>query len=216
MTDEPTESLVERFRRSMVMDFDKWHDGVGYDLDALGTAGDAERKAIEDMLIEHGVDDWRVVEALALLDTPRAQAALRSALKSHDLTVRLAIIEHAPHLAPDEERTASLVAAVNDAEAFGGLSKTIDQIEEFHPPEVIDALFRATLERDGETAVHYAALLMFLHGKADSSFDWEQRPFFLRFNTDVRRERAKAFRELCEKVGVEATPYLLQHARRER
>jgi len=205
--------VVDRFRRSMVMDFEKWHDGIGYDLDAIHAASEAERMAIEDILTAHGVDDWRDVEALALLGTPRATEALRGALKSPDLKVRLAIIDHAPHLAPDDERTASVVTAIEDAAAFGGLSQTLAQVEEFHPPAVIDALFRGALERDGETAVHYAAMLMYLHGKAKSTFDWGQRPFYLRFNTEVRRERAKAFRELCEKVGVDGTPFLLQHAK---
>jgi hypothetical protein len=206
--DTDATSAVARFERSMVMDFEKWHDGVGYDLDAIRGATTDERAAIEELLLARGVDDWRAVEALALLDTPRATAALRAALRSPDLTVRLAIIEHAPHLAPEDERCASLVAAIADAEAFGGLSRTLKQVEEFHPPAVIDALFRGALERDGETAVQYAAMLLFLHGKAESAFDWNLRPFYLRFDTDVRRERAKAFRELCEKVGVDATPYL--------
>jgi hypothetical protein len=214
MVDEHGGSVVERFRRSMVMDFEKWHDGIGYDLDAIRAANAAERQAIEDALIAHGVDDWRVVESLALLDTPRAPDALRSALKSNDHKVRLAVVDHAPHLAPDDERTASLVAAIGDADAFGGLSQTLAQVEEFHPPDVIDALFRGALERDGETAVHYAAMLVFLHGKAKEPFEWAQRPFYLRCNTDVRRERAKAFRELCEKVGADARPYLLRQAQR--
>ena len=75
------------------------------------------------------------------------------------------------------------------------------EVEEFHPPAVIDALLRGVLKRDGETAVHYAAMLMFIYGKATSSFDWEHRPFFLQFNTDDRHERQTAYRELCARIG---------------
>jgi hypothetical protein len=87
------------------------------------------------------------------------------------------------------------------------LSETIDEIEEFHPPAVIDALFRGALKRDGEAAVHFAALLFFLHGKAEEPFDWNHRPFFLRFHS-TGKERTEVFRELCKTVGVDPTKYL--------
>ena len=64
------------------------------------------------------------------------------------------------------------------------------------------------LARDGETALHFAGMLMFLHGKAETSFDWDKRPFFLKFHTEVRVEREAAFRELCGKIGVQADEYL--------
>jgi hypothetical protein len=83
-----------------------------------------------------------------------------------------------------------------------------DEAEEFHPPGVVETLFRGALNRDGEAAVHFAALLFFLHGKADEPFDWNHRPFFLRFNTDDRKERIAVFRELCEIVGVDPKQYL--------
>jgi len=51
-------------------------------------------------------------------------------------------------------------------------------------------------------------MLMFIHGKADSSFDWTHRPLFLRFKTEDRAERESVFRELCEKIGVAPEPYL--------
>jgi hypothetical protein len=67
---------------------------------------------------------------------------------------------------------------------------------------VIDALFRGLLKRDGGTAVHFSAMLMFLHGKAASSFDWDHRPFFLQFNTEDPAERRRCFRELCDRIGL--------------
>jgi len=67
---------------------------------------------------------------------------------------------------------------------------------------------RAALNSDGESAVNIVGLLMYIYGKADEPFDWEQRPFFLRFNTEDVAERKAVFAELCEKVGVEASDYL--------
>ncbi|MCK5744708.1 MAG: hypothetical protein KAH44_00765, partial [Oricola sp.] len=71
-------------------------------------------------------------------------------------------------------------------------------------PEVIDALLIAALRGDGEAAVHFAALLLYLRGKAEGAFDWSRRPFFLRFNTDDENEREAAFRELCAEIGRDA------------
>lgn len=199
---EPVTTL-ERFEASMVIDYDKWHDGIGYDIDIINQAAPEELVEIENLLVNRGVSDWRDVEALAALNSPRAKVLLRKALQSHKTEIRTAVIRHAPDLLSNAERTELLVNALQRARSFEGLDQTLQQVEAFHPPEVIHALLRGVLERDGETAVHYAAMLMFLHGKAESSFDWEQRPFFLQFNTDHRAEREKNYRELCAKIGVE-------------
>jgi len=66
-------SPLQRFERSMVIDYEKWHDGIGYDLDALRLASETERKAIEQMLIGHSQRDWRDIEALAEIDTKTAR-----------------------------------------------------------------------------------------------------------------------------------------------
>ena len=73
---------------------------------------------------------------------------------------------------------------------------------------VIETLLRCTVRREGDVAVHFAAMLMFLHGQAETSFDWDQRPFFLTFNTQDPTARAVAFGELCRKIGVDAQRYL--------
>ncbi|MCB1122961.1 MAG: hypothetical protein KJT03_15505, partial [Verrucomicrobiae bacterium] len=88
--------------------------------------------------------------------------------------------------------------------AFESLSETLDQVEDFHPPEVVDALWRGVLNRDGETAVHLAAMLLWIYGKAKEPFDWDHRPFFLSFNTEDSTERRIQFRELCHRVDLNA------------
>ncbi len=195
-------TALGRFERSMVIDYEKWHDGIGYDLEALAAATPAERSAIETMLLRRGERDWRDVEALAALATPLADKALQAAMDDSDPQIRLAVARHAPKLVPDTERIASLVKALETANLYDGLSQALDEAAEFHPKEVVEALLRGVLHRDGEAAVQFAALLMFVHGKAESQFDWDQRPFFLRFNTENKEEREAAFVELCEKIGV--------------
>lgn len=105
-------------------------------------------------------------------------------------------------------RTASLVAALESAEIYGGLTQTLLEVEAHHPPEVIEALLRGALDREGDVACHFAARLFFLHGKASSAFDMKHRPFFLRFNTTDRPAREAVFCELCAKIGVDPAKFL--------
>jgi hypothetical protein len=51
--------------------------------------------------------------------------------------------------------------------------------------------------------VHYIAMLAFLYGKAESTFDWSLRPLFLKFNTPSETERQAALVELRALVGNE-------------
>src|SRR5690606_35695551 len=83
----PAEGALERFRRSMAVDYEKWHDGVGYDLAALRAATARERQEIEALLLARGVRDWRDVEALAALDSDAARHALRAAFAAGDPAV---------------------------------------------------------------------------------------------------------------------------------
>jgi hypothetical protein len=187
---------------------ESWREGTGYDLALLKSATAEELAAIEGLLLSRPVDDWRDVEALAALYSPRARVALRKALKSSNHRVATAVAEYAPHLVSDKERTKVLVAALEGAEIYGGLPQALLDVEEYHPPEIVDALFRGLLKPNCENPVHFAAMLMFIHGKAESSFDWTHRPLFLRFKTEDRAERERVFRELCEKIAVDPEPYL--------
>ena len=91
-------TAVERFKASMIIDYVKWHDGESYDLDIIGKATPEERSEIKTVLLRHGIQDWRDVEALAELKFPPAEAALKAALLSRDSKIRLAVMEHPPHL----------------------------------------------------------------------------------------------------------------------
>jgi hypothetical protein len=201
-------TAVDGFRASMTMNYERWHEGIGYDLEILKTATPEELVEIEELLLPRTTDDWRDVEALAVIDSPRARVALRKALKSGNHQVRAAVLSHAPALVSEAERIATLVSALEGSDTYGGLTKALLQIEEFHPPQIVDALLRGVLHRTDGPPVHFAAMLMFIHGQAKSAFDWDQRPFFLEFNTDNGAKRRTLFRELCAKIGVEPEPYL--------
>jgi hypothetical protein len=206
--DSSTSDAARRFIASMQITFDMWHDGTGYDLNALGEVSGSERDAIETHLIQHQPRDWRDIEALAQIDSPRARQAIEAALKSPDAKVRREAMHHAGEKVDPADREKLLLNALNTAGLFDGLSEAIDEAAEFHPPSVIDMLLRGALNRDGEAAVHFAALLFYLHGKSAEPFDWNHRPFFLRFNTSDRAERKMVFCELCQTIGVDVSKYL--------
>ena len=79
-----------RFVESMNIGYIQWHDGTGYDLQALAELEAEERAAVEAMLIAHLKDpgDWRDVEALAALDSSAAREAVIAACEHRDVRVR--------------------------------------------------------------------------------------------------------------------------------
>ena len=101
MSDETAPSPLERFRASMTMDYEKWRDGVGYDLGAIDDADAKERKAILAAILAHHPRDWRDVEALSQFDTAEARAALKDAARNGDTQTRMAVARHAPSLLAD-------------------------------------------------------------------------------------------------------------------
>lgn len=195
------QTRVEKFRSSMNLDYDKWREGIGYDLEVIADATEKEKAEILAMVVPP--KGWREVEALVALDTDAARAELKTALKSGNEEVRAAVLKRAPSTATGDERLTTLVKGLEEGVFYGGLSSVLGQIEDYHPPEVINALFRGLFQREGGVATHFAAMLAYLHDKADSSFDWDHRPLFLKFNTEDRAARQAAFAELCELIELD-------------
>jgi hypothetical protein len=202
---EMPNSALDRFLASMQSDYEKWHDGVGYDLLAIDMMTPEERKIAIKTLLDKQPPTWRDLEALNHFNTDETRRALNDALKNPEIEVRVAAARYATNA--DDEREFALIDALEHADLYGGLTQALDQLEQFHPPGIVEALFHGTLNRDGEVAVLFAAMLFFLHGKASSSFDWSHRQFFLRFHTSSRTERLAVFKELCEIIGVNPNTY---------
>lgn len=199
---QPTGGPVfDRFVKSMQIDYEKWREGIGYDLEAIAEANDEDRAQIVQMLIRQGLEGWRDVQALAAIGSEQAKEALREAMRVGTGEVRMAVLDYAPELADDAERTKLIVRALETGEFYADLTRALDWAAEFHPPEVEDALWRGIRDREGGIACHFAALLMYIHGQAKSRFDWDHRPFFLKFNTDSPTERASMLEELKRRLG---------------
>jgi hypothetical protein len=201
---------LQRFEASMKIGFEEWHDGTGYDTEAIKIASETERDAIEQLLINHRPRDWRDIEALAEINTKRACETIKEAIRDPNPVVRVAVARFAPDLVTEDERRQSIIDALQNSEIFSGLSRVLDEVERYHPEEVKEALIRGLLNRKGDVAVLFAAMLFYLFGKAKRPFDMKQRPFFLRFCTEDRKERAELFREICQKLKINPEKYLLK------
>jgi len=183
----------------MIIGYEQWHDGEGYDLEALAALKDEERTAAETVLLTHLATkaDWRDVEALAALGTSGAMAAVKAASKHGNPEVRNRALEIMAAGGPEKagpELENDIVRAV----ASGALD-----LAESHPtPRVKRALLDCARLADPTTRVNAAAMLMYLCGKAEEAFDWNQRPFFLRFQTEDNQELRAAWMELRERTGV--------------
>lgn len=199
---------AERFFRSMRIDYGKWHDGVGYDLKALEAASPEEKEAIQALLIARDPPDWRDLEALARLDTPAARKALQAAMRHSSPEVRSAALAHAGDLASDGERLLVIRRGLEEATISGGLTDLLNAIEDFHPPEVIELLLKWVLRREGQVAVHLAAICFMAHGLSDEQFAMAERPLFLLFAEAGQPAREAAFRQLCARIGRDPEPFL--------
>ena len=199
---------LQRFEASMKIGFEEWHDGIGYDIQAIRMASPAERAAIEQILINHYPRGWRDIEALAEINTKCARETIRAALKDPDPVVRIAVTRFAPDLVTNNERTRSIIFGLENAEIFGGLAQVLLEIERYHPDEVKESLIKGLLNRKGEVAVLFAAMLFYIFGAAKEPFDWGKKPLFLRFKTEDKTERVKVFRDVCQKLRINPEKYL--------
>jgi hypothetical protein len=193
----------------MNIDYEKWHDGIGYDIDAIREATPSERAEIETIMVARTVKDWRDLEALEALSSPKATAVIRETLKSSHPELRLRAARYLAH-EPEGEATreTAIIHAIDNADVFNGLTQALDAAAA-HPSQAVkDALFRACLNGTSVTAVHVAALLFYLYGKAKEPFDMSQRPFFLKFSTEEKADRVVPFKELCATLRVDPAKYL--------
>jgi hypothetical protein len=204
----------QRFLNSMELDYDKWHDGVGYDLDALRELSPDEQDKVEDVIYERGVKDWRDVDALAAIGSETALSAVKNALRSDKYEVRIAATEALleKHIIGEREVEAILVDTIPLVTILNGQTFTLRLAERFPTSAVKRVLLWCALYGNDDIRVHAAALIHFLHGIAASSFDWDYRPFYLRFGDEDVSNRRLAYDELCNEIQVDPHWAILESA----
>jgi hypothetical protein len=196
----PSETY-QQFLDSMTMNFDRWHDGTGYDLETLKRLEPEERLSVEQMLIGNLKDggDWRDVEALFSLGTTSAHAAVDKARFHHKTKVRDYALRIILDTLNPKEKNKKYIAEL-EAQVIRAIENGNYEIAEGMPTlRVKKALLESTLKIDREKRVSAAAFLMYLCGKTSEPFDWDLRPFFLRFGKNNPQE---AWEELRKRTGL--------------
>ena len=95
-----------------------------------------------------------------------------------------------------------IIKALRETSLYGGFSQALDTAEEHPTPRIQETLLDLALNGDEEHRIHCAALALYLGGKAEEAFDWNHRPFFLRFGDSDRNVQIEAYKELCARLGV--------------
>ncbi|MGV3707957.1 MAG: hypothetical protein ACO1Q7_03885 [Gemmatimonas sp.] len=199
-------SAFDRFTASRDINYERWKEGEGYDLEALREIPASSQAGIVSSLIPPR--DWRDVEALIVIDSSPAHDALRAAAADGSIDIRLAVMERAPEYFTEQQRVDTLVAAIQTAVVFGGLTQALDMVEEFHPPAVQQAMFDALVRREGDVAYHLATSLAVIHGKISSRYDWTLRQKLLEFNTTDSHARVRALLDFCTLLDIDSKPEL--------
>ena len=194
----------QTFLNSMKINHDEWVDGTGYNLEALGLMTEAEREQVVPLLAKRleTSPDWREIEALKALRTPEARYALIVAMSYGNLDTRLRATEALRETGEPVDLESILVETLTKTDLMTGLSHAIDVAAEHPSPRVQETLLDRALNGNDDQRIHCAALALFHGGKADEPFDWNHRPFFLRFVDENRRTQIEAYRELCQRLGV--------------
>lgn len=195
----------QHFLDSMNIDYAKWHDGVGYDLDMLRKLSVDEKEKVVDVLIKHGIKDWRDIEALAEIGSEKALSAIKTALQSDRYEVRIRAIESLSEkkVASEKEVETVLVEAIPLVSILNGQTFTLRLAEKYPSSAVKRVLLWCVLYGNDDIRVHAAALIYYLYGIATSSFDWNYRTFYLRFGDKNLSNRKLAYDELCDKIQVD-------------
>jgi HEAT repeat protein len=188
----------------MEISYVQWHDGEGYDLEALGNSTKAEQTAAVVLLAERlsSTPNWRDIEALGVINTPLARARIRLALMQADFETRLRAAKELDDLGETVDLESVIIEALRGTDLSNGLSQAIDAAEEHPSPRIQETLLDLALNGNEDQRIQCAALALYLGGKADEAFDWNHRPFFLRFGEEDRKTQIEAYQELCQRLGV--------------
>lgn len=194
------------FLDSMNVTYDQWRDGIGYDLDALARIAGDERRYVAGVLVERvksAAGNWRDVEALAALDQAGARTILEQALETAAPATRLYIARLLVVQGVAVEIDRIIADILRRGSYQGGLSLALDLAAVHATPYLRNVLLDCARDGHPDVRVHAAALCLYLARKAEAPFDLSQRPFFLQFGEEDRATRARAFEELCRRVGAE-------------
>jgi hypothetical protein len=194
-------SGIDRFVASLNLDYEKWREGIGYDLDALQNLNAEERARVLALLqarLDRPGAGWREVEAIAALETDEARATLEALTQHENIEMRLRALRRLSSSGKGARIEKAVVRILRDPDA--DVSMKVDSIMTMareHPTAAMQqALLFCAVDGAPDLRVHAAALALYLAGRAKEPFDWNFRPLFLEFGESDRTVRLSALGKL--------------------
>jgi hypothetical protein len=195
----------ERFKRSMMIDYDAWRDGTPYDVAALGEVTAEERDLLAEEICEKNSLDWRDVEALRALATPQALKRVGVAAEKQvdGGGIEAFLDEVAQGWTPEIE--ARFIEKLERVQSMTGALDRLYEIAEAHQtPAVMAQLLRnARIHSDPTVRYSMGAFLLELTGHTDTryTFDANIRPHLLDLNSADYKTYKAAVAWLSAKVA---------------
>lgn len=197
---------LEKFQKSMNIGFMEWHDGMGYDLRALRELRGEDLKQVETLLISRKDQDWRDVEALAVLNTPSTIEALKECLLSKNKDVKLFAVRYLKEMNILDRVEEIVVTTLPSTKIGHGLTFALALAKDYPTERIKEKLLWCCVNGNDDIRIHCAAMSIFLYGKSSSEFDRDQKIIF-RFGNKEKAKRVEAFSELCQMIGVDPDQY---------
>lgn len=171
----------------MMLDYDAWRDGEPYDIAALADVAPEERDLLTDELCEKGSLDWRDVEALRALATPKAlkRVGVAAEKQTDGGGIEAFFDEVAQGWSPAIE--ARFVEKLERVQSMTGALDRLYDIAEAHPTAAVMAQLLRNARIHSDPVVRYSmgAFLVELTGHADTRHTMDEaiRPHLLNLNS---------------------------------
>jgi hypothetical protein len=203
---ETRSPAYDRFKASMAIDYYRWKDGEPYDIAALAQVSDEERILLTDELCEKHRLDWRDVEALRALATPKALNRIgKAAEKQSDAAGVDAFMDDIAREGWTDAIEARFIEKLERAEVMGGALDRLYEIAEAHLTPAVRAQLLRNARISGDPAVRYSmgAFLLYLAGHVESRWvmDTVHRPHLLNLNSDDYKTYKAAVAWLEDKIA---------------
>jgi hypothetical protein len=172
----------------MIIDYDKWKEGAPYDLAALAGITAEECELLTEEICQRSSLDWRDVEVLRALATPKAISRIAKAAEKQTDGAGIEAFR-------DEVQTHGWTADIErrfieKLEAAASMTGALDRLYDIaaaHPTQgVITQIFRnARISSDPTVRYSMGAFLLQLAGHVESRyvFDTDHRPHLLNLNS---------------------------------
>lgn len=189
----------------MMIDYEAWREGTPYDIAALSAITDEERDLLTEELCEKSSLDWRDVEALRALATPKALKRVGAAAEKQTDGGGIEAFFDDVARGWSAEIEARFIEKLERVQSMTGALDRLYTIAEAHPtPAVMAQLLRnARIHSDPTVRYSMGAFLLEFTGHADTryTFDENIRPHLLNLNSANYKDYKAAVAWLEEKVA---------------